>query len=165
MHQLVIFALKILISSIRCGGHRSNSTIAMLQTFWPCDTPFQSHHIISRVNYPENWHNLCLRASLLLVIYSLTFFSPHLTIAYLLNFNFGIGIAKNLMLNTGCTANKIRKGDLANLDSSLIMKLLKLIKKWQLIKKKEIYVYTQLIHTVVQLKLIQHCNNYIWYCN
>lgn len=51
----------------------SASTVAMLQSFWPCGN-FQSHHIISTVNYPENWHNLCLRAPLLLVIYSLTFF-------------------------------------------------------------------------------------------
>lgn len=77
-----------------CRSTVSDSAVTVLQSFWPCGT-FQSHHIISRLNYPENWHNLCLRAPLLLVIYSLIFFPPHLTIAYILNFNFETGAAKH----------------------------------------------------------------------
>lgn len=58
-----------------------------------------ARHVISKINDPENWQNLCLKAPLLLVLYPLTFPPPYQ--AYILNFNPEIGTAKHLVFNTG----------------------------------------------------------------
>lgn len=98
---LVIFALKTPVSSIRAAAAAASCTPRGddAENAWPRGT-FHSPHTVSQVNYPENWHNLCLKAPLLLVLYPLTFF-PSSYQAYILNFNFEIGAVKHLVFNTG----------------------------------------------------------------